>query len=110
MQRTVATSTAEAEYMCVSDAAHEALWLRKLIAVLLHLDIDKVQPTEIMEDNRAAQKWCYNPLNHATSPVPYIIGDAVSSGPFQPRPWVGILVTGSRPWMGPIRPPKKTGP
>ena len=51
--------------MCVSDAAHEALWLRKLIAVLLHLDIDKVQPTEIMEDNRAAQKWCYNPLNHA---------------------------------------------
>ena len=64
MQRTVATSTAEAEYMCVSDAAHEALWLRKLMAVLLHLDVDKMPPTEIMEDNRAAQKWCYNPLNH----------------------------------------------
>ena len=65
MQRTVATSTAEAEYMCVSDAAHEALWLRKLLSVLLHIDLDRMPPTEIMEDNRAAQKWCYNPLNHA---------------------------------------------
>jgi hypothetical protein len=62
-QRTVAVSTAESEYMAVSDCAREAMWVRKLIADLLQLD--SVPVTSIMEDNTAASKWCYNPVNHA---------------------------------------------
>ena len=65
MQRTVATSSAESEYMAVSDCAHNCKWLRRMVAQLLGKDPDKIPPTEIMEDNRAAQKWCYNPIHHA---------------------------------------------
>ena len=36
-----------------------------MVAQLLGKDPDKIPPTEIMEDNRAAQKWCYNPIHHA---------------------------------------------
>jgi hypothetical protein len=62
-QRTVAVSTAESEYVAVSDCAREAMWVRKLVADLLGLS--SVPVTPIMEDNTAANKWCYNPVNHA---------------------------------------------
>ena len=65
MQRTTATSTAESEYMAVSDCAHNAKWLRGLVASLLDADVHAAAPTQIFEDNRAAQKWCYNPVHHA---------------------------------------------
>jgi hypothetical protein len=65
MQRTTATSTAESEYMAVSDCAHNAKWLRGLVASLLDADVHVAAPTQIFEDNRAAQKWCYNPVHHA---------------------------------------------
>jgi hypothetical protein len=61
-QRTVAVSTAESEYTAVSDCAREAMWVRRLVADLLGLD--KIPVTPLMEDNTAAGKWCYNPVNH----------------------------------------------
>ena len=65
MQRVVATSTAESEYMAVSDAAHECVWLRKLFAQLFEKDLDSLEPTVIWEDNVACKHWCENPINHA---------------------------------------------
>ena len=62
-QRTVATSTAQSEYCAMSDCAREALWLRQLVGTLLKLEV--IPTTTLFEDNSAAQKWCYNPLNHA---------------------------------------------
>jgi hypothetical protein len=59
----VATSSAEAEYTAASDCAREAMWVRKLVADVMELDSIPVTP--ILEDNAAAAKWCYNPLNHA---------------------------------------------
>jgi hypothetical protein len=55
-QRTVAASTAEAEYMAASHAAKEALWLRKLMSDL------KIQMSCIVirADNQAAIKLLHN--------------------------------------------------
>ena len=39
------------------------MWVRKLVADVMELDSIPVTP--ILEDNSAAAKWCYNPLNHA---------------------------------------------
>ena len=65
MQRTVATSSAESEYVAASDACHEALFLRRLVAALFEQDLTKLGPTPIYEDNAAALKWCENPVHHA---------------------------------------------
>ena len=65
MQRTVATSSAESEYAAASDCCHEALWLRKLFAELFDKDDNTLPPTKIHVDNKAAEKWCFNPINHA---------------------------------------------
>ena len=65
MQPVVATSTAESEYMAVSDAAHECVWLRKLVASLFGQDLQTLSPTAIWEDNVACKQWCENPVNHA---------------------------------------------
>ena len=50
-QDTVALSTAEAEYLTLSSAAQETMWLRRL-----NLDQGNVQdgPTVINEDNQSA--------------------------------------------------------
>ena len=66
MQRVVATSTAESEYMAVSDSAHECIYLRKVVAALFELKADeRARPTIIWEDNEACKKWCENPEHHA---------------------------------------------
>ena len=49
-QSSVALSTAEAEYMALSSASQEAVWLRQLYTDLLK---DPVQPTIVYEDNQA---------------------------------------------------------
>ena len=52
-QPTVVLLTMEAEYMAVTTATHEAIWLRQLVS---ELGIDTVSPTPIHVDNRAAIK------------------------------------------------------
>jgi hypothetical protein len=52
LQPTVAVSTAEAEYMAAASAVREALWLKKLVAVLGR----DVSPVHMFCDNQAAIK------------------------------------------------------
>ena len=65
MQKVVATSSAEAEYMAVSAAAHECLFLRKICSAMFGQELKQMPPTTIWEDNEGCRKWCENPLNHA---------------------------------------------
>ena len=61
-QATVSLSTAEAEYVALSTATQEAIWLRRLLA-----DIGEPPegPTEIYEDNQGAISMAKNPVGHA---------------------------------------------
>ena len=61
-QATVSLSTAEAEYVALSTATQEAIWLRRLLA-----DVGEPQegPTEIYEDNQGAISMAKNPVGHA---------------------------------------------
>ena len=60
-QATVASSTAEAEYIALSTASQEAVWLQKLLA-----DIDKncAEAITLMEDNQGAIAIAKNPVEH----------------------------------------------
>ncbi|EFN71546.1 Copia protein, partial [Camponotus floridanus] len=49
-QSCVALSSTEAEFMALSDACKEAIWLR---SVLGHFQVDMSQPTIIFEDNQS---------------------------------------------------------
>ena len=60
-QKSVALSTAEAEYMALSDAAKEAMHLR---ALMLSLGLEVPGKTVIYEDNQAAIKIAENPVLH----------------------------------------------
>ena len=60
-QKSVALSTAEAEYMALSDASKECIHLKALLSSLGHTQ-DK--PVIIYEDNQAAQKIAENPVLH----------------------------------------------
>ncbi len=60
-QSCVALSTAEAEYMALSGAAQEAIWLRELTS---DLGSPQYQPTVIMEDNQSAISMAKNPQFH----------------------------------------------
>ena len=53
-QSCVALSTAESEYMALSSAIQEAIWLRRLIANLLNSKDMLMNPTIIHEDNNSA--------------------------------------------------------
>ena len=61
-QATVALSTSEAEYVSVSAATQEAVWLRRLLT-----DIQAVpeETTLIMEDNQGAIGIAKNLIQHA---------------------------------------------
>ena len=61
-QATVALSTSEVEYVSVSAATQEAVWLRRLLT-----DIQAIPegPTVIMEDNQGAIGIAKNPIQHA---------------------------------------------
>ena len=60
-QSCVALSTAEAEYMALSSAAQEALWLRQLTA---ELRSPPATATTIFEDNQSAIAMKKNPQFH----------------------------------------------
>ena len=60
-QATGAKSSIEAEYVTLSSAAQEAIWLRRLMDDL-HQKVD--EPTIIFEDNQGAIEMAKNPKNH----------------------------------------------
>ncbi|KAF6207971.1 hypothetical protein GE061_016420 [Apolygus lucorum] len=62
-QRTVAQSTAESEYMALTEAAKEAIHLKNLAndIGIRHDCID------LLNDNQAAQSWAANPIINAKS-------------------------------------------
>ena len=60
-QTCVALSTAEAEYVSLSAAAQEAVWLQRLTAEITGSD---ERPVTIYEDNQAAICMAINPVFH----------------------------------------------
>ena len=61
LQTTVALSSTEAEYMALSSAAQEALWLRSLLS---EIGFKLPFSTTIWCDNKGAVQLCYNPTHH----------------------------------------------
>jgi hypothetical protein len=66
-QATVALSSCEAEYIAESEAAKEAIWLRRLLCQLQvgHSQWDTPEPVTILGDNRGALALAKNPMYHA---------------------------------------------
>jgi hypothetical protein len=60
-QRSMALSSVEAEYMAVSQAACEAIWMRKILVGLFGSHLD---PTMIYGDNQSCIKLSINPMFH----------------------------------------------
>ena len=60
-QAVVALSTAEAEYVALSSAVQEAMWLRSL---LKEIGAAQSQPTVIMQDNQSTIAISNNPQFH----------------------------------------------
>lgn len=60
-QTSVALSTAEAEYIALSSATQEAVWLRQLTS---ELRFEQTKPTVIYEDNQSAISLAQNPQFH----------------------------------------------
>ena len=60
-QKCVALSTAEAEYIALSSAVQESVWLRQLIK---ELENSPETPTRILEDNQSAIAMTKNPQFH----------------------------------------------
>jgi hypothetical protein len=63
-QKSVALSSAEAEYMAASQASCEAIWLRKLLVGLFGHEL---RPTMIHCDNQSCIKLSENPVFHDRS-------------------------------------------
>ena len=61
-QAVVALSTAEAEYIALSSAAQEAIWLKRLLNDLGYKSEDGIQ---VLEDNQGAMALSKNPVGHA---------------------------------------------
>ena len=59
-QDTVALSTAEAEYVALSSAAQECVWMRRLIS---ELGNPPGEPTTILEDNQSSIAMARNPVS-----------------------------------------------
>ena len=70
-QKSIALSTAEAEYMALSDAAREAIYMRWLLNSILGIgdrdELDSQPPVKIFEDNQAAIRMAINPTSHDRS-------------------------------------------
>jgi hypothetical protein len=60
-QATTTTSSTEAEYMAAASATKEAVWMRN---VLLGLEHQQEDPTDIFIDNRGARILTEDPLFH----------------------------------------------
>ena len=62
-QPIVALSTSEAEYIALSSASQEAVWLKQLSTTTLRVSSNK--PLTIMEDNQGAIAMSKNPIAHS---------------------------------------------
>jgi hypothetical protein len=62
--KSVALSSAEAEYMAANQASCEAIWLRKILVDLFDTDLD---PTTIFCDNQSCIKLSENRIFHDRS-------------------------------------------
>jgi hypothetical protein len=60
-QQTVALSSTEAEYMALSDATKEAIYLRRFLKEVLNID----KQIQIMNDNQGARSLAQNPIQHS---------------------------------------------
>ena len=60
-QSTAALSTAEAEYIALSSATQEVVWLQQL---LTDIGVDCTKPVTVWEDNQAAIGLTRNPIEH----------------------------------------------
>ena len=60
-QKSVATSTTEAEYMALALGTKEAIWLRRLLG---ELGMVSYSPTLLLVDNQSCIKLAKNPENH----------------------------------------------
>ena len=65
-QNLVATSTCNSEYIALSEAACEVIWLQKLFNFI---DLPQLtyQPAQMYSDNTGAIALCYNPCHHRRS-------------------------------------------
>ena len=63
-QDSVALSTSEAEYIALSSAAQETVWIRRLIT---ELGMEPEGPTTLMEDNQSAIAMAKNPQFHGSA-------------------------------------------
>jgi ribonuclease HI len=62
-QPTVALSSTEAEYMALTEAAKEAIWLKKLLSKLGYYSLKN--PFHIFSDNQGAIDLGRNPIHHS---------------------------------------------
>ncbi len=60
-QSSVSRSTTEAEYIALSNACQEGVWLRRLLS---DIKLKQVDPTTIYEDNQGAIQLSRNPKFH----------------------------------------------
>ena len=63
-QTIVACSTTKAEYVALSEAARQAVWMRHLL-FSLGVTVTSAEPTTVYEDNRGAISLAKNPVDHA---------------------------------------------
>ena len=62
-QPTVSKSSTESEYIALSGACQEAVWLRRLLADI-HVGLEQKGPSTIYEDNQGAIELAKNPRFH----------------------------------------------
>ena len=65
-QKCVAHSSAESEYVALTAAGRECLWLRRVMSEISCLGCNSMPvPTVIYGDNQACALWCVNPIQHS---------------------------------------------
>ena len=63
-QTVTAQSSTEAEYMAMSEASKQAIWIHHFLYSIGKESVYNGTPTTIFEDNQGAIKLTDNPVNH----------------------------------------------
>jgi hypothetical protein len=61
-QNTIAQSTAEAEYCCLTPGVNQVRWVR---SILYELGVGYTRATPVYTDNATAQNFVENPVHHS---------------------------------------------